>query len=132
MHDSDRSLAMNTNPSPGPGSASLRAGNLAVKFALELVAIGSFAYWGASVASGALAILLAVVAPVVAIALWGRLAAPRSERKLPLRPRIAFELAVFTLAALALLRTSWPAAIAFAGVVVANTLLLTALHQWDA
>jgi hypothetical protein len=130
MDDSDSSLAM--NPVPGPGSAGLRAGNLAVKFALELVAIGSFAYWGATVASGALAILLALVAPVLAIALWGRFAAPRSERKLPLRPRIAFELAVFALAALALLRASWPAAIALATVVVANTLLLTALHQWDA
>jgi hypothetical protein len=76
--------------------------------------------------------LLAVVAPGVAIALWGRFAAPRSDRRLPLRPRIAFELAVFALAALVLLRISWPVAVAFAAVVLTNTLLLTALRQWDA
>jgi hypothetical protein len=115
-----------------PVAASLRAANLAVKFALELVAIGAFAYWGATVTSGPVAVLLAVVTPTVAIALWSRLAAPRSDRRLPLTLRIPFELAVFALASVALFRTSSLVAIAFLGIVLANTLLLTVLHQWEA
>jgi hypothetical protein len=115
-----------------PVAASLRAGNLAVKFALELVAIGAFAYWGATVTSGPVAVLLAVVTPTVAIALWGRFAAPRSDRRLPLTLRIPFELAVFALAAVVLFGASSLVAIAFVGIVLANTLLLTVLHQWEA
>jgi hypothetical protein len=110
---------------------SLRAGNLAVKFALELVAIGAFAYWGATAASGVVTVLLAVVAPAFAIALWGRFAAPRSTRRLPLRLRIAFELVVFSLASLVLVRASSVAAVAFMATVLANAFLLTVLHQWE-
>lgn len=115
-----------------PALTGLRAGNLAVKFALELVAIGAFAYWGANVAGGLGAVLLAVAAPLVAVVLWGRFAAPRSNRRLALRLRIPFELAVFALASLALIRASSVAAIAFAAIVLGNALLLTLLDQWEA
>jgi hypothetical protein len=110
----------------------LRAGNLALKFALEVAAIAAFAYWGATTASGLIAVLLAIAAPMLAIALWGRFAAPKSSRRLPLRVRIPFELAVFGLAALALVSLSPPLAITFAVAVLANTLLLSLLHQWEA
>jgi presenilin-like A22 family membrane protease len=61
------------------------------------------------------------------------LAAPRARRRLPLRLRAPFELAVFALAALAL----WQAAAAiwgasFAVIAAANAVLLTAFDQWEA
>jgi hypothetical protein len=43
----------------------LKAANLALKFTLELAAIASFAYWGATTGSGALPVLLAIAAPAI-------------------------------------------------------------------
>ncbi len=111
----------------------LRAANLAVKFVLEIAAVTAFAYWGATVSSsGVVAVMLAVGAPLIAIVLWGTFAAPRAPRRLPLRLRVPFELGVFALAALALRAASSAAAIGFASVVIANSLLLTLLRQWEA
>lgn len=110
----------------------VRAANLALKFALEVAAVGAFAYWGANTGSGVVAIVLAIVAPLLAILVWGRWAAPRSEERLALRARLPFELTVFALAALALLRFSAAAAIAFAGIVVGNAVLLSRFDQWEA
>jgi len=110
----------------------IRDGNLAVKFALEVAAVAAFAYWGATVSSGLAAVTLAIAAPLVAIVLWGTLAAPRSERRLPVRLRVPFELAVFALATVALAGLSSAAAIGFAAIVLANSLLLTAFDQWEA
>jgi hypothetical protein len=90
--------------------AALKALNLGVKFLLELAAIAAFAYWGATTGAGLGAVALAIAAPAVAIVLWGVFAAPRSERRLPTRRRIPFELAVFALAVLALLAAGSPAA----------------------
>lgn len=109
----------------------IRSGNLALKFGLELVAIAAFAYWGTTVGTGFIAVLLAIAAPLVAIFLWGRFAAPMSDTRLPLRARIPFELAVLGLAALALLSASAVGAAVFAAVVLANTVLLTTLDQWE-
>ncbi len=110
----------------------LKAGNLAVKFALELVAVAAFAYWGATTGHGVVAAVLAIIAPLAAVMLWGRFAAPKSPTRLALRLRAPFELTVLALAALALLRLSTTAATAFAFVAVVNSLLLAALGQWDA
>jgi hypothetical protein len=111
----------------------VRAANLGLKFLLELAAFAAFAYWGANVADGALSLVLAIVAPVVAIALWGRLAAPRSPRRLPAARRIPFELAVFALAVAGLLWVGvTAAAIVLAALVTANSILLTAFRQWGA
>jgi Protein of unknown function (DUF2568) len=112
--------------------AALRTANLAVKFALEFAAVAAFAYWGATVAGGVVAVVLAIAAPLVAVVLWGRFAAPRAARRLPLRLRAPFELGVFALAALALLAASEAVAIMFTSVVIANALLLTLLSQWEA
>jgi hypothetical protein len=110
----------------------LEAVNLAVKFALELAAIAAFALWGAAVGHGLLAVVLAVLAPLCAIVLWGRFAAPRAPNRLPVRLRVPFELGVFALAALALLNWSSAAAIAFSCVVIVNAVLLTVFSQWEA
>jgi hypothetical protein len=109
----------------------LKAVNLAVKFALELVAVAAFAYWGAGV-GGVLGVVLAIAAPLTAVLLWGRLAAPRSASRLPLRLRVPFETGVFALAALALLSASIAAAVTFMAVVVVNSSLLLGLGQSEA
>jgi hypothetical protein len=106
--------------------------NLAVKFLLELAALAAFGLWGASIASGLLALLLATALPVAVAVLWGTFAAPRARRRLPLRLRAPFELAVFALAALALWQAgslAWAAA--FAVIAAVNAALLTVFDQWE-
>lgn len=76
---------------------------LALKFVLEVIALVAFALWGSGVGSGALPVLVAIAAPAVVAALWGRLAAPKSPQRLGDAARVPFELAVFALASLALL-----------------------------
>jgi hypothetical protein len=107
--------------------------NLALKFLLELAALGAFGLWGASIASGIAAVLLAVALPVVVAVLWGIFAAPRARRRLPLRLRAPFELGVFALAALALwsaASVTWAAV--FAAIAAGNAILLTVFDQWEA
>jgi uncharacterized protein DUF2568 len=111
----------------------MRQLNLLLKFLLELVALAAFALWGASVADGAAAAALAVALPLVVAVLWGRFAAPKARRRLPLRLRAPFELTVFALGALALwgAESVVPAAV-FAAVAAGNAALLTTFHQWEA
>jgi hypothetical protein len=79
-----------------------------------------------------LAVVLAILAPAVAIVLWGLFAAPKSARRLPRGTRVPFELTVFGLAVLALLAAGSPvAAICFAVVVVINAALLVMLGQLE-
>jgi hypothetical protein len=65
----------------------LGVANLAVKFALELATLAAFAYWGGTVGAGAVPLLVGIAAPFLTVALWGRFAAPRARRRLPLRLR---------------------------------------------
>ena len=110
----------------------VRTANLALKFLLELAAFAGFAYWGWQVGSGVVAVLLTVAAPAVMIVVWGLFAAPRSKRRLRAAARIPLELAVFTLAALALAGAGQPVlALVFGVLVAVNALLLTAFRQWD-
>lgn len=110
----------------------LKASNLALKLLLELAAFAALAYWGATTGTGAVPVLLAVAAPAVAIALWAVLAAPKSARRLPLAARAPFELAVFGLAALALLAAgATAAAILFAALALLNAALLAAWGQLE-
>ncbi len=69
--------------------------------------------------------LVGVAAPLAAILLWGRFAAPKSEHRLPDRLRIPFELTVFALACLALVAAGAPLAGAvFALLAALNTAAL--------
>jgi phosphoglycerol transferase MdoB-like AlkP superfamily enzyme len=100
---------------------------------LELGAFAAFAYWGAKTGPTALAVVLACVAPALAIVSWAILAAPKSPRRLPRAARLPFELSVFALAAAALFVAVSPVvAIAFAIVVLVNAALLVAFDQLDA
>lgn len=110
----------------------MKAANLAAKFILELAALAAFAYWGGTVGSGAVSVVIAICAPLLAAVLWGALAAPNASRRLPTRLRIPFELTVFGLAALALgSAMSLLAGIVFALAAVINAALLTAFDQWE-
>ena len=111
----------------------MRQLNLALKFLLELAALGAFGLWGASIAHGWTAVVLAIGLPLVAAGLWGTFAAPRARHRLPLRLRVPFELGVFAVAALAFWRAESAApAATFAAVALVNALALTAFDQWDA
>ena len=111
----------------------LRIANLALKFVLELGAFAAFAYWGARTGSGAVSVVLAIAAPAVAIVLWGVFAAPKSQRRLALGPRVVFELGVFGLAVVALIAAGSPAAaVVFGALAAINAALLAALGQLEA
>lgn len=110
----------------------MRATNLLLKFLLELAAFAGFAYWGANTGAMPLSIVLAVLAPAVAIAAWAIYAAPKSGRRLSKKSRIPFELMVFALAAVALLVAgATTLAATFAAVAAINAALLTTFDQWD-
>ena len=110
----------------------LGSANLALKFLLEVAALAAFAYWGANTGEMPWSLLPAIVAPLAVAVLWGRFAAPKSERRLPLQPRIRFELTVFTAAVLALLAAGVPAlAVLMSALVILNAVLLTVLGQWQ-
>jgi hypothetical protein len=106
--------------------------NLALKFLLEVSALAAFACWGASTGQMPVSLLLAIVTPVAAAVTWGIYAAPKSKRRLPLQPRIRFELTFFTAAVLALLSAGVPGlAVAMSALVILSSILLTVLGQWE-
>ncbi len=80
----------------------MKAANLALKFALEVAALAAFAYWGTTVHGTAVSALAAVAVPLAMIVLWGTFA-PHAQHRLSRAIRIPFEVAVFALAAGALL-----------------------------
>ena len=90
-----------------PRMALLKALNLGAKFLLELAALAAFAWWGGTVGHGVVSVLCAIAAPLLAAVLWGRWAAPRAKRRLPLARRVPFELAVFALAAVRSAPSAW-------------------------
>jgi hypothetical protein len=113
--------------------AALRTSNLGLKFGVELAAIASLGYWGASVDGSVLSVVMMVLAPAAMIVLWGRFAAPRASRRLSPKARIPFELTILLLAAVALLAAGEAAlAVALTVAVLVNALLLSAFGQWEA
>jgi hypothetical protein len=103
----------------------IRGANLGLKFFLELAAVAAFAYAAAALTDGFAAVLLAIAAAGLAILLWGVVAAPRSDHRLPVPERMAFELAFFGLAAVGLLLAGHLVlAVAFFFVFVVNAALL--------
>jgi hypothetical protein len=106
----------------------MKDANLALKFVLELCMLAALAYWGAQAGDSVAAdVALAVAAPLAAAALWGRWAAPKARRRLPRPRRIAFELGMFALAAVALAAADKRVLAAiFVAAVAVNTALLLA------
>jgi hypothetical protein len=59
---------------------------------LYLAAFAALADWGAGLGHGPLAPAAAVLAPALAILVWGRFAAPGSAHRLPAAGRVPLEL----------------------------------------
>jgi hypothetical protein len=107
----------------------MRATMLALRFLLELAALGALAYWGATfpgMPTPARA-ALALGAPAAAALFWGALIAPRSPARVPQAVKAVLALGVFMLAALALATRGYrETAAAFALVSLVNAALLLA------
>ena len=87
----------------------IRGFNQVVYFILELTMFGSLAYAGYhSVRHPYGKYLLGIGLPLLAIVLWGFLAAPRSAYRLALPYRSIFALTLFGLSAFLLYRTGQP------------------------
>jgi Protein of unknown function (DUF2568) len=84
----------------------LRGLNLALRFGLELAALGIAAWWGATAGSGIWAWGLAIAAPLAVIVVWGAFIAPKRRIDLPHPARLAIELTVWVAAAAMLADTS--------------------------
>ena len=76
--------------------------NLAVRFVLELAALGSVGMWGYSLSEGRLRFVWAVLPPLIAAAAWGTFAVPGDPSRSGAAPvpvpglvRLGIELAVF-------------------------------------
>lgn len=109
----------------------LKLANLALRFLLEVGALGALVYLcsrtGGSVAVN---VALAVVAPLLAAGLWAVFAAPKAPRRLSGPPLLGFELAYFGLAAIALAVAGAPVlAGIFAVAVALNQVLMSVWGQ---
>ncbi|MBI1281965.1 MAG: DUF2568 domain-containing protein [Anaerolineaceae bacterium] len=111
--------------------AVLKALNLGLAFLLELLMLVAFGYWGFNTGDSALVHwLLGLGVPLVAIVIWGIFNAPNSARRLPRLPRTILELAMFGLAALALVIAGQPTwAVIFIVLVIVNQILLYVWQQ---
>ena len=111
--------------------AVVKALNLGLKFVLELAAFAALAWWGGTVGHGVVSVLVAIAAPLLAVVVWGRWAAPRASRRLPVSRRVPLELGVFALAAIAIGTLSVVAGVVLAAAVAVNAALMTAFGQWE-
>lgn len=110
----------------------LRGINAGVAFALELAMLAAFGYWGYWVGEGTIIKWgLAMGLPVIAIALWSLLFAPKAANRLPIVPGALGSLALFLLAAVALFVTNQTTlAIGMATVAIVNRVLVLVWKQW--
>ncbi|HEV2091858.1 MAG TPA: YrdB family protein [Rubrobacter sp.] len=83
--------------------------NLAVRFLLELCALGALVYWGFAVGGNLVAKLaLGLGAPLLAAAVWGTFVAPKAAFPLDMPLRLVPEALVFGSAVAALFATGHP------------------------
>jgi hypothetical protein len=59
--------------------AALKATLLAVRSALELLALGALVYWGFSEFDGVLSVVLGIGAPLAAAVVWGLFVSPKAR-----------------------------------------------------
>lgn len=108
----------------------MRSANLALRFLLELVALGVLAYWGWQAGTGVVRMLLGVGAPLAFAAIWGVLVAPKASRRIPDPARLLLELVLFSVVVTALVAVGQPIwALVFAAVVAGNLSLMVVLGQ---
>ncbi|MBE1499051.1 hypothetical protein H4696_006151 [Amycolatopsis lexingtonensis] len=96
---------------------------LTIRFLTELALLGGLVLAGTQLGTGvALAIVDAVLLPLVAAALWGLFIAPRARRRLPEPARFLVEFALFAGTGVVLVLVGWVVtgiALAVAGIGVA-------------
>jgi len=104
----------------------IKGANLALRFLLELCALGALGYWGFKTGNTTIAKLaLGVGAPLVAAVLWGTFVSPRAPVELPAVLIVVLQALVFGSAAAGLAATGHRTlALVFVGVVLTNALLM--------
>lgn len=109
----------------------LKSANAGLRFALELCAVAALAYWGLQAARGqAVRLMLAIGSPVAAAVVWGTFVAPKAPLLLSEPFRLGASLAVFGLAAAALVAAGRrELGLVFAAVAALNTALIYARGQ---
>lgn len=86
-----------------------KSANLALRFLLELCALGALGYWGFVVGGSAFTkILLGIGAPLLAAVIWGLFVSPKAAVPLDLPLRLMPETLVFGSAVAALFATGHP------------------------
>ena len=97
---------------------------LAVRFVLELFALGALAYWGFSEFDGVLAFVFGIGAPLAAAVVWGLFVSPKARYGSPIRQAVG-EVLVFGAAVIALFGADQPVvAIVFAAVALIDGVLV--------
>lgn len=108
----------------------MRAANLVLRFCLELGALASLAYWGATATGGIGAFVLAVVTPLTGAVVWARFIGPKAPRRLDDPLRLFAELLVFAIGGLALAAAGRPTlAVVFGVLVLISEIAMFALGQ---
>lgn len=106
----------------------LKAGNLGLAFALELVMLAAFGYWAFAAAPGGWLSWLAALAIIaVAVAIWAVWGAPKSARRLKMPGLLVFKIAMFGLAVVGLWVAGQPVWALMLAVVTAINLVLAGL-----
>lgn len=104
----------------------IKGANLALRFFLELCALGALGYWGFKTGGGLTAkIGLGIGAPLVAAVVWGVFVSPRAPVELPGPLSLLLQVLVFGSAAAGLAATGHRTlALVFGVLVVINALLM--------
>jgi hypothetical protein len=109
----------------------LKAGNLAVRFLLELCLLAALVYWGFQSGQGWLGKMsYGIGAPLLAAVIWGMFVAPKARYQLPGGMILALELILFAAGVTALYAAhqatlAWSLGLVYA----ANRLLIYLWHQ---
>ncbi len=108
----------------------VKGANLALRFLLELCALGALGYWGFKTGGGLLAkVGLGIGAPLVAAVAWGVFVSPQAPVQLPGLLVLVLQVLVFGLAAAALVATGHQTlALVFGVIIVINAILM---YVWD-
>jgi len=104
----------------------IKGANLALRFLLELCALGALGYWGFKTGHTTIAkIALGVGAPLVAAVVWAVFVSPQASVQLPGVVVLVLQVLVFGSAAAALVATDHRTlALVFVVTVVINALLM--------
>ena len=108
----------------------MKSANLALRFLLELCALGALGYWGYQAGSGPLVkIALAIGAPLLAAVVWGAFIAPKASVPVPVWLWLLLQALVFGLAAAGLVATGHPTLAA--ALVLAVMLNGALMYVWE-